>query len=128
GDADCHWLYDSHVMAGGGGDPVIETWVISATLLLARVGAFVNTLPILSGANVPRMVRAGLALALVMFWFDFGARLPGTWPTISFESGWLVYGAAVARELLLGAALGYAFGLVFVPARVAGEFIVQQMG
>src|SRR5438093_5198334 len=72
------------------------------------------------------MVRAGLALALTMVWFDFSA--PGHLLTTSFDVDWLAYGIALGREVLLGVAFGYAFGLLFVPARVAGEFIVQQMG
>jgi flagellar biosynthetic protein FliR len=40
----------------------------------------------------------------------------------------LVYGVALVREALLGAAMGFAFGLFLLPARVAGEFITQQVG
>jgi flagellar biosynthetic protein FliR len=107
---------------------VIVTWAVAVSLLLARVGAFVNALPILSGNNVPRMVRAGLTLALSLLWFDFSAVPNGELFTTSFEIGWLAYGIAMGREVLLGTVLGYAFGLILVPARVAGEFIIQQMG
>src|SRR5205085_1513902 len=34
----------------------------------------------------------------------------------------------LAREAMLGALLGLAFGLFLLPARIAGEFITQQMG
>src|SRR5439155_6711407 len=101
---------------------------VSVSLVLVRMGAFVHALPILSGNSVPRIVRAGLAMALTMLWFDFSSVPNGQWFTASSEIEWLPYGAAVGREVLLGAGLGYAFGLFLVPARVAGEFVVQQMG
>jgi flagellar biosynthetic protein FliR len=39
-----------------------------------------------------------------------------------------MYAVALAREALIGAAMGFAFGLFLLPARIAGEFITQQIG
>src|SRR5258707_1678602 len=45
------------------------------------------------------------------------------------EAGaWPLLALALAREAILGALLGLAFGVFLLPARVAGEFIQQQMG
>lgn len=107
---------------------MIATAAASFSLLVVRIGAFVNTLPILSGNNVPRLVRAGLVMALTMLWFDFTPTANHDWLTASSEIAWLPFAAAAGRELLLGVVMGYAFGLFLVPARVAGEFLVQQMG
>jgi flagellar biosynthetic protein FliR len=38
------------------------------------------------------------------------------------------YALALVREGLLGAAMGFAFGLFLLPARVAGEFVTTQVG
>jgi flagellar biosynthesis protein FliR len=44
------------------------------------------------------------------------------------ETAWLTFPIAVAREILLGATIGYAFGLLMIPARIAGEFLTQELG
>ena len=44
------------------------------------------------------------------------------------QQPWLAFVMAVAREVLIGSALGYVFGLFMVPFRIAGEYIAQEMG
>jgi flagellar biosynthetic protein FliR len=105
---------------------VIGIWAVSFSLILARVATFVGILPLLGGRNVPRTVKAGLALALTVMWFDFSA-IPDKSLTDAADISWLAYGLALGREMLLGAILGYAMGLFLVPAHIAGEFITQQM-
>jgi flagellar biosynthetic protein FliR len=106
----------------------MATWAVSFVLILTRVGAFVALLPQFGGVRVPRMVKVGLAVALAVLWFgSFGPPLealqdegPGpSWPALIL---------AVGREMVLGGVLGYACGLLLVPARVAGEFVAQEMG
>lgn len=106
-----------------------EALVVSYTLVLARVGTFVAVLPVLGGAAVPRMVKAGLALALTTFLFTrHGAAIDPTLLTQAGRLSWLTYGLALAREALLGALLGYVLGLVLLPVKVAGEYLGQEMG
>ena len=97
-------------------------------LLLARCGAFVAALPLFAG-RTPRTVRVGLAFALVLFYLgtvpptwdgNFAAKL-GSVPT-------LAYGLALIRESLIGGVVGVMFSLFLLPARVAGEFVTQQVG
>jgi flagellar biosynthetic protein FliR len=40
----------------------------------------------------------------------------------------LRYALALVREALLGASMGFAFALFLLPARIAGEFVTQQIG
>lgn len=108
---------------------MIEVLVVSFTLMLARVGTFLTLVPLLGGRNVPRLVKVGLALALTVLWF-------GSWPTLPSPSlmapgtgaPWLRYALALGREAVLGAVFGFAFGLLLVPARIAGEYLAQEMG
>jgi flagellar biosynthetic protein FliR len=107
---------------------VIESSVILFTLILARTGTFVALMPLFGGRNVPKLVKVGLALALAAMWF--GSVSSSGVETIVTHSaaGWLGLGVALGREAALGAIFGFAFGLVLVPARVAGEYIGQEMG
>ncbi len=102
-------------------------------LLLTRVGLFVSVFPLVGGgaaAGLPRLVRVGLVLALSSFWaasFTVSPELTG-WLARPLDASWLVYGLALGREALLGALAGFAFGLFLIPARVAGEYISQELG
>lgn len=102
--------------------------VIYLGLIIARVGAFVGIMP-LFGARSPRLVRLGLALALVAFYV--GTVSPAWSPQLTrqvVDVHPLVLAFAVAREILIGLAMGVAFGMFLLPARVAGEFITHQIG
>jgi flagellar biosynthetic protein FliR len=98
-------------------------FAIYVGLVLARVAAFVAVAPPFAG-RTPRLVRAGMAIALTAFYVsEVGPdwhRLPAVDP--------LVYALALAREALIGAAMGFAFGLFLLPARLAGEFVTLQVG
>jgi len=103
--------------------------VLLFSLVLTRVGAFVAVLPLFGGVAVPRTVKAGLAFALATVWFgNVADALPTGLLTASPETSWFAYGLAVGREAVLGALLGYAFGLFQVPARVCGEFLTEELG
>lgn len=102
--------------------------VVYVGLVISRIGAFVGVMP-LFGARTPRTVRVGLAVALAAFYL--GTVAPGWDPALAkqaTEINAVVYALAVARETLIGAAMGLAFGLFLLPAHVAGEFITHQIG
>jgi flagellar biosynthetic protein FliR len=103
--------------------------VLSFTLILARVSALVATFPLLAGRGLPRLVKIGLAMSLAWMWF--GVYGPAPSAAVSQLAGnvhWLAVAVAVAREVLLGAVLGFSFGLFLAPLRVAGAYIAQEMG
>jgi flagellar biosynthetic protein FliR len=97
-------------------------------LVLARVGTGVAVMPLFGGRNAPRTVRAGLALALAVFWFTVLDHPPDAAAMQRMRESWVGAGLVIVREMALGAMLGFAFNLFLVPARVAGEFLTQEMG
>lgn len=107
----------------------MEAWAVSFSLILARVGAFVAAQPLFGGRQVPRLVKVGLAFALATFWLGELAPVAGP-DDLQFSSAtpWPVYALAVVRESLIGAVLGYGLGILLLPARIAGEFIGQELG
>jgi flagellar biosynthesis protein FliR len=106
---------------------ITPAWV-SFSLLLARVTTFVALMPIFGGTKVPRMIKVGLAIALTLTWIDVPALVGEALLKDAAPVQWIPYLMAVGREVLLGGVLGYTAGLFLVPARVAGEFISQEMG
>lgn len=109
-------------------DALLQTWVMTFGLILARVSAFVATIPYLGGRFVPRVVKAGTALALTCFWFCESGAMSLKVAMSLDEQPWLAFTLAVALEAIIGCALGYIFGLFLVPFRVAGEYLSQEMG
>jgi flagellar biosynthetic protein FliR len=102
--------------------------VVYVSLLLARVATFVAVLPLLGGPQTPRSVKAGLALALTVLWsVDVLDPLAGD-PVLGQAASWVGWSLALGREVLLGGVFGFAFGLFLAPARIAGEFIGQEIG
>jgi flagellar biosynthetic protein FliR len=98
-------------------------------LVLARVAAFVAVMPLFSGRSTPRLVRAGLALSLAVFWFGHVAPPPDLQKMCAEGSiPWLTFGVALGREALLGGFVGLLFNLFLAPVRIAGEFVTQQIG
>lgn len=97
-------------------------------LLLARVGAFVAVAPPFSG-QTPKLVRVGLVLAVVAFYLSAAAP---AWDeklaARAADAPPVLYAVALAREALIGLAMGFAFALFLLPARIAGEFLTQQIG
>jgi flagellar biosynthesis protein FliR len=109
---------------------VIEPLVIFFSLVLARVSFFVATLPLLGGQQTPRLVKVGLSLALAVMWSYTFLEGVGS-DTVLREAqnvAWLSWSLAVAREAVLGALFGFVFSLCLIPARVAGDFISQEIG
>ena len=109
---------------------MIETVVVFGVLMTARVAAFVAMLPLLGGTSMPHTVKIGLTMALTVLWScAFWEQMSGcAWLGAGGAAAWLGFGLAVGREILLGAIVGYMLGLVLIPARVAGDFLAQEMG
>jgi flagellar biosynthetic protein FliR len=70
-------------------------------------------------------------LVVALAGFYLGNVGPGWDPSLAKKAADIdpiLLAMAVAREIMLGAAMGLAFGLFLLPARVAGEYITHQIG
>ena len=102
----------------------LEQQVFSFILILTRVAAFVAFLPLFGRNQLPAMVKAGMAMALTLFWF-------GSLPADSFFTGDVNVVTAVlgiARETGIGFLLSIVIGFMLVPAKIAGAYVGQEMG
>jgi flagellar biosynthetic protein FliR len=101
---------------------------VASILVLLRVSAFVVFLPPFSGGQIPRSVKLGLAMCLSVLW---GLKIvPGVAAELNpaISGSWLLLLWLAIREVVFGSALGWLLGLVLIPIRVAGAYIVQEMG
>ncbi|QDT32822.1 flagellar biosynthetic protein FliR [Thalassoglobus polymorphus] len=107
---------------------MIELVLEATFLLFVRVSAFVAFLPLFGGTRVPRTVKVGLAVTLTVVWFS--QFVPGMTLAMSQygERSWLLFAWMIGREATLGAAMGWLMGMVFIPIRISGAFIAQEMG
>jgi len=93
------------------------------TLVLTRVGCLLMTLPVLGTATVPMQIRALLAVAisLVLTPLYWGLSLPP-------PENLLVLAPLLAREAVLGLALGLAVMILLSGMQLAGQVISQISG
>lgn len=92
-------------------------------LVLTRIGSLLMTMPVLGTAMVPWQVRALLAVGVSLmltplFW---GQPLPQ-------PENLLMLGALVAREAVLGVALGLAVLILLSGMQLAGQIVSQTSG
>nr|BAL53944.1 flagellar biosynthesis protein FliR [uncultured Planctomycetota bacterium] len=105
----------------------MEPAVVSFSLMLSRVAVIVGLVPFLGGSQVPRWLRLGMAVALTTAWYpppvnEAACQLCQR----ASENAWL-WALLVGREVLIGLGLALALRLVLAPARIAGEFLAQEM-
>lgn len=101
--------------------PLDETWTFG--LVMVRIIALTVTAPFFSHKLVPMRVRMGLAFGIAL---AAGTRF-GTAPDPALLNVVSIWGL-VAREILIGALLGFASGLVFSGLALMGEFASIQGG
>jgi len=91
-------------------------------LVLARTATLVAVMPVFSGRHVPAQVKvlASAALALLIT-----ATIPSS--GVSLDAGLLLV-LLVAREAVIGLALGTVASLIFHAVEYAGELAGMQMG
>ena len=103
-------------------------YAVYVGLILARVGAFVAVMPPFA-TRTPRSVRAAFAVALTAFYLTSAAPIwDAGFARSAIDTYPLRYALALVRETLLGASMGFTFALFLLPARIAGEFVTQQIG
>jgi len=92
-------------------------------LVLTRIGALVMTLPVLGGSNIPIQIRALLAIsvALLVAPLHWGMPLPEV-------ENLAALGMLMAREAMLGLALGTAVMILLSGMQLAGQVVSQMSG
>jgi flagellar biosynthesis protein FliR len=94
----------------------------SAILVLARTLGLVSTAPALAAPGLEPRFRLLLAVALAAL------IAPVVGPSFTVPEGWSAIATACLGEAVIGAALGWAAGLVIAGARQAGEVVGAQAG
>lgn len=94
-----------------------------ATPLLAflRIATFVSLLPPFAGRGLPKTVKVGLALALAL-----GMTTGRALHTPIADGPMLIW--LGLRETLTGGLLAICLGLFLYPAKIAGEYLNQEVG
>ncbi|MBL8439289.1 MAG: flagellar biosynthetic protein FliR [Zoogloeaceae bacterium] len=100
----------------------LAIWVASAMFPLARILGLISAAPLFISRGIPMRIRLALGLAIAM------AVAPALPPAPTIPAGsWLAL-TALAREALIGIAIGFTVRLVFAAVDMAGELIGLQMG
>ena len=101
----------------------LPTLAFAFALVMARIGAAIMLLPGLGEAELPAMVRIGLALAVTVL------LLPGIAPSVPAvpESG-VQAGLMVAADVVTGLWLGWLSRLLALALPIAGQFIAYMLG
>lgn len=98
--------------------------LLSLLLALTRVSAFLAFFPLFGRRQVPFMVKAGLATAMAWFWQDSLGTAGQGLANLDVLTAILL----LAREFGIGFVLAMTLGFVFVPARIAGAYVGQELG
>ena len=101
--------------------------LLQALLIFLRVASFVTFFPVFT-SRVPRLVKLGFVFALTVLWYGRPGLMMPTVALVLGKNGGLILVVLMIREAVFGAGLGFAFGLLTQPARVAGAYIGQEMG
>lgn len=100
----------------------IGSTVTSIALVLPRiVGAF-GVLPLLSGRDMPALVRNSFFVSLAVLVYPLAAAVPAA------GIGLPAWPAIVVKELLIGLYLGFVFSAVFWAVSAAGNLIDTKVG
>ncbi|MFK7765610.1 MAG: flagellar biosynthetic protein FliR [Mariniblastus sp.] len=101
-----------------------EQQILTFVLILSRVSAFIAFLPLFARRQLPMTVKSGLATALTIFWF-------GALPVedyVTQDINFLTATLLICKEIGIGFLLATLFGFIFVPARIAGAYVGQEVG
>ena len=100
----------------------IAAVVQSIALTLPRITAAFLVLPLLTGQNIPPLVRNSFLVSLAVMIYPIAAAVPSAplteldWPLI------------VVKEVLIGAGLGFLFSSIFWAVSAAGNLIDTKAG
>jgi len=101
-----------------------EHHVFTFVLILSRVSAFIAFLPLFAHKQLPSMVKAGFSVALTLFWFGILPKELYVKADINLVTSVVL----IAKEIGIGFLLATLLGFMFVPARIAGAYVGQEVG
>lgn len=97
-------------------------------LVLARVSAFIAFFPLFARRQLPSLVKVGLAVSLTLFFYASAEKYAGIsgdrLPDLGIVESILLLG----KEVFIGVALGITLGIFFLPSKVAGSYVGQELG
>lgn len=102
----------------------LEQEVFTFVLILSRVSAFVAFLPLFARRQLPMLVKSGLAMSLTVFWY--GSLSPELY--VTQQPDVLNSVLLIAKEIGIGFLLAVLLGFMFIPAKIAGAYVGQEIG
>lgn len=103
-----------------------QTFIVLIGLSFARLVSFFSIVPFFGGASVPPRVKVATAMSMVVILYpSLAASIPAGQ---SLNFGPLGFIALLAKEVLVGYALGFVASLVFEAVQVAGRIADFQRG
>ena len=103
---------------------IFEQQILTFVLILSRVTSFVTFLPLFARRQLPLTVKTGLAMALTIFWFG---ALPED-QYVSQDVNVVSSALLIGKEIGIGFLMATLLGFMFVPARIAGAYVGQEVG
>jgi flagellar biosynthesis protein FliR len=103
-------------------DTQLLGWLASVIYPFVRIAALIGTAPILGDSSVPRRVKVGLAIFVTIVI----APSVGAIPDVALVSGDGLL--LIARQILIGAAMGFSIQLAFAAIEYSGDLMGLQMG
>jgi flagellar biosynthesis protein FliR len=100
----------------------ILAWIATVIYPFFRIAALIATAPIIGDATVPRRVRIGLAVFTTIIVAPTLTKIPNV--ALLSGDGFML----IARQILIGAAMGFSIRLAFAAVEYAGDIIGLQMG
>jgi flagellar biosynthetic protein FliR len=98
-------------------------WAFALLLVMARVGGAISLLPGLGEAELPRMLRVGLALGVSVLLLPTIAPLVPPVPEATAQAGLMV-----GAEVITGLWLGWLARMVVLALPIGGQFISYMLG
>ncbi|MDR2188561.1 MAG: flagellar biosynthetic protein FliR [Azonexus sp.] len=100
----------------------IDAWIAALFFPLARVLAFIATVPLWSTAVIPQRTRLILGLAITLAIAPLLPPMPAVQPA-TLAGLWILL-----QQMLVGIGMGFAARIVFSAFDLAGEFMGFQVG
>jgi len=102
----------------------VEQQIFTFVLILSRVSSFIAFFPLFGQKQLPTLVKSGLAMGLTVFWF--GSLPPEAFVTddVNVVTSVLL----ICKEIGIGFLLAVVLGFMFVPAKIAGAYVGQEVG